>query len=565
MHFLAKILIIGLLFTSACSFAYGDSLQFSFSGIQGDALKNVTARLDILKETYGKNPTAKEIQSIYQHAAKEISKALEPYGYFKPKIQSTLTHKDSDWTATFKINTGAELKITTIDIKVVGEGANNKQIKKFIENFPLKQGEIFQTENYEKAKEEFFNLVANQGYVKTNLVSNKILIDVNNERATIIMHLDTGHRYYFGEVSYDESAYDKSFLNRFISFKKDEAFSSEKLVKLQQALNNSFYFRQASIIPDFIHVDDYHIPIHVEVTPPKSQRYQIGVGYGTFTGPRLTAGLSLRRLTSTGQHFDAQLKLSPVLSGVTGKYYIPGSKPLTDQWILGANYQKFNPKHGESQSSTLTFGYVRTLDHLQAKMDLNYLFERYSINNLTQRNSQLLYPNLDLTYTEADDLVNPTFGKSININIQAGSHELLSTTNFLRGEIKAKYIFSPTYFSRIILRGDLGYIIVNDLKDLPLTMRFFAGGVNSLRGYTESSIGPGRFLETGSIEYQNKIYGNWKGALFYDIGTASNHFNEHFKNSTGVGLIYESFIGPIKLYVAKGKSYGFEFSIGPEF
>ena len=182
----------------------------------------------------------------------------------------------------------------------------------------------------------------------------------------------------------------------------------------------------------------------------------------------------------------------------------------------------------------------------------------------------MFYPKTTLSFTEADDLLNPRQGKSFAITAQGTVQHLLSTTSFLQLDGKAKYIISPTPSSRLIARGELGYTVVHDLNDLPLSMRFFAGGLNTIRGFPESSIGHGRYLEVASLEYQHKIIGDWSGALFYDTGIASDHWNSAFNKGAGVGIIYHSMIGNVKLYVAraiskKDKPYNIEFSIGPDF
>lgn len=154
--------------------------------------------------------------------------------------------------------------------------------------------------------------------------------------------------------------------------------------------------------------------------------------------------------------------------------------------------------------------------------------------------------------------------------MQGASSNILSSTSFLQGELKGKLFMTPFSFAHLILRGDLGYTVVNDLNDLPLSMRFFAGGMTTIRGYSDSSIGPGKYLGVASIEYRNHLAYDFSGAVFYDMGTATNHFGTPLSRGAGVGLIYESIVGPIKLYAAralskKGHPYQIEFSLGPEF
>ena len=169
-----------------------------------------------------------------------------------------------------------------------------------------------------------------------------------------------------------------------------------------------------------------------------------------------------------------------------------------------------------------------------------------------------------------DNVVQPTYGRSFNLTLQGASNSLLSSTSFLQAEMKGKLFLTPFSFGHLVLRGDVGYTVVNDLHDLPLSMRFFAGGMTTVRGYPESSIGPGKYLGVASIEYRQHIAYDISGAAFYDIGTATNHIGTPLNQGAGVGLVYESPVGPVKIYVAQalnknGHPYSVEFSMGPEF
>lgn len=566
-----KFVAVLFIYCLAQSIAYANgNLSFAIDGISGDVLQNVESRLAAVQATYGKTLSADKVESIYQQAPQEIRKALEPYGYFKPSISGELLQQKNDFVAKFSIKPGPVLRITRIDVSVAGPGENNPKIEKYLSNFPIETGDIFKTETYEKAKEDLFQIANEQGYIKAYLAKSKVTINLVTYEASIVLHLQTGPRYYFGTVNFEESPYSSRFLQRFVPFNENQPFSSQKLITFQQELANTFYFQQVVVTPDFDQAQNYRVPITVSVDAPKAKRYTIGVGYGSYTGPRLTAGATLRRVTNTGQHLDAQLKLSSVLSGLAAKYYIPGKDPLTDQWLIGANYQRFLPKKGSSSSETLTAGYVRKTHHFQTSLNLNFLFERYKVVGQPTRASKLLYPSLILSYTKADDLINPRFGKSVSLTVQGATEDILSSTSFAQALLKAKYMYSPFSFGSFILRGELGYTAVHSLNDLPLSMRFFAGGINSVRGYPDSSIGPGRYLEVGSIEYQQHIVGNWNAAIFYDVGTATDHWGSALFKGEGVGVIYKSLVGPINLYVARAmskpkKPYVIEFSIGPEF
>ncbi len=83
------------------------------------------------------------------------------------------------------------------------------------------------------------------------------------------------------------------------------------------------------------------------------------------------------------------------------------------------------------------------------------------------------------------------------------------------------------------------------------------GGDRSIRGYKYKSIAPkyangdlkgASKLITGSLEYQYNVTGKWWGAVFVDSGEAvSDIRRSDFKTGTGVGVRWESPVGPIKL------------------
>jgi len=296
------------------------------------------------------------------------------------------------------------------------------------------------------------------------------------------------------------------------------------------------------------------------------------VGYGTFTGPRFSAGINIRRITKTGHHFTAKLKYSSVLKGLAAKYFIPGKHPLTDQYTIGGNIQQFTPKNGKSFSKSLTLGYDKTIGLWRGSTTLTYLNEQsidYDSNNPIYVHTNFLYPGLNISYIKADNLIYPRKGRSLNFSLRGTKIGMFSTTSFVQSEIKGKFIFSPTTDSRVIARGDLGYTVVRQVQDLALTLQFFTGGIDSIRGFPYASIGPGKYLGVSSIEYQHKIIGNWNGAVFFDVGNVADTFSGPLNRGDGIGIIYESIIGPIKVYLSRaeskpGKPKSIEFSIGSE-
>jgi translocation and assembly module TamA len=569
-HLIVIILGVFCLLINPLAFA-ANNVVIEITGVNEEITANINTRLALDQASYGLTPSPHALQLFYKNAPASIRSALQPYGYFKPLIQSTQSHLNSNITRMhFFIQLGPPVLITEIDLEITGPGKNNAAIQDYVRHFPLHKGQILNTEQYEKAKTALFDVVNNQGYLKATLIKKELRIDLMKHSAVIILSMDTGPQYYFGPFSFNPNPFDPAFLKRFVRFNENEPFSSEQLLAFQQALNNSQYFQQVTVTPQLNQAVNNRIPTQIDLTAPKSQFYNVGLGYGTYTGPRITMGVDFRRVTNTGQHFNAQLKYSSVLKGLAATYFIPGNDPLTEQYTVGANVQAFHPKTGKSFSETLSASYTKTIQSWTHTFSLNVLNEHYNENNKPAKLSHLLYPSYHLSHITADDMINPHLGNAFHFTLQGSNENFFSTTSFIQSEIKDKFIFSPTSVSRIILRGDLGYTIVNDLNQLPLTLNYFAGGLNSVRGYEYGSLGPGRYLEIASVEYQHHIVGNWNGALFYDAGNAINHFNDPLMRGDGVGIIYQSMIGAIQIYVARAESkpnkpLSIELTIGPDF
>jgi translocation and assembly module TamA len=568
-----KILFALFIIFLTCSAALlaAENVKVEIKGLDSKALKNAQDRLALDLEAYGSVLSAVEINHFSKQAPAEIQEAIKPFGFFKSKVTSKITQtKKANWLAEFFVERGPALRVKQITLDVKGPGELNPELQKYLKHFPIKQDDILQIEVYNQVKEDLLQLLFNQGYIRANFEKNEIQINISKNSATIDLHLQTGERFYFGSFLFNHSHYSPAFLQKFVRQPADEPFSNEKLYKMQEEISASQYFKRVEMTPELDQPVDHQIPVNVKVTDRSSQKYRVALGYGTFTGVRTTLGFDIGRITDTGQYLNAELKLSSVLSGLAMKYFIPGKNPLTDTYSIGANLQRFLPKNGSSTSREVVGSSIKGWGDWQTTTSLNYLNESFKVVDEPSHVSQAIYPSFNLSRTKANNLIFPTKGSKVSLQLQAADKRLFSRNSFFQAELKGKYIFSPIKSSRVILRGDLGYTVVHDLNYLPLTLRYFAGGLGSVRGYPYSSLGPGRYMKVGSVEYQHRIYGNWGGAVFYDAGTASNNFNSAVNRGIGVGVIYKSILGPVQLYISraestKGKPLRIDINLGSDF
>jgi translocation and assembly module TamA len=122
-------------------------------------------------------------------------------------------------------------------------------------------------------------------------------------------------------------------------------------------------------------------------------------------------------------------------------------------------------------------------------------------------------------------------------------------------------------------------MLSDPLQDIPPSLRFFAGGDRSVRGYAYQSLGPrdavglvvgGKHLLTGSIELERALFTKWGVSAFYDAGNAFNSFSDiRIFQGAGVGVHYYTPVGGINLYLARqiwvdNPAWRVEFNVGFE-
>ncbi len=532
------------------------SLTFQINGIRGDALTNAENRLQILKDSFGKKLSPEDINTFYQQAPENIQEALKPFGYFQSKIIKKMNKEAQNWILNFYVNPQSQIHITEVNVQLSGEGKENILLKNAIRNFPLKSGQALITPLYEKAKKQLLMLALEEGYLSAYFTKQEILINLKKNRCIVTLILNTESRYYFGLVSFNKSPLSTNLLKRYIPFKHGDPFSAKKLADFRDVLSSSNYFNGVSVENGASEKNNHHIPVFVNLKMKKARQYLFGIGYGTDTGPRITASANLNYINPEGHYINFLLVASPVQSSLQASYFIPGEHPETDKYSINAGITSNTLEQGKSITGKIGVNQIlRLKNDWQRTLSLDEEVERFQFNNQDYRVSHLLIPGIRFSKLSTNDPLFPTQGNRFFIQLQGGPPlGIISPNAFFQTEIQDKYITHFTENDRLILRGDAGYTAVQDLDAFPLSHRFYAGGSQSIRGYSFNSLGPGKYLLVGSAEFQQKIKGKWYGAIFYDAGNAMDEFETSLKSGTGIGLVWASPIGTIEITAAKALS-----------
>lgn len=545
------------------------TLNFQVLGVKGAIEKNITQSLSNAYKDLPKPLTSRKIEHFYAIAPQIIKNATAPYGYFSPTIKHTLRQTGKVWLARFNITPGQPIKLTQVSVTILGAGKTDNHYKKLLTQLPLKKGEKLNTNKYGDIKTKLFNIATSRGYFKATIKRSNILINLPKHTAKIIIDFDTGARYRFGPTTFSKAPFSKAFLKKFLTYRVGHLYTAQALEATQEELVSSNYFNQVIIKPLPKKMIGDRVPIMINLLPRKAKTYTLGIGYGTDTGIRGTAGVTFRHLTDWGHRFNALLRAAQNNSSFIASYTIPGSNPAKEAFTLSTGASNLDQVSGKADNLRVAISYTRKYKKWKNTFTLAYLNERYNITNLPRTTTELVYPTFNTTYFHADHPRQPTKGISLSAQLTGASKHVLSRTDFFQGtlHIKTLYTIKSTH-TRLLFRTDIGHTVIKRLEQLPLSLQLFAGGARSVRGYSYNAIGPGRNLLVLSAEIQQRVKGAWYIAFFGDAGNVSDQgFTNNLRIGIGPGVAWLTPIGPLELTVANAitepkKPWMIQFSMG---
>jgi len=556
-------LLLALLILLAAAQAHALKLDVRVEGLEGDNEQNVLAMLGVYQEREDKELSALRLEALHRRAPDQIREALAPFGFYKVQVTDELTKpasEDGTWIASYRVVPGEPVRVGTVDYRITGPGADDPAFPK---QFPMKVGDVLLHAAYDKAKEEIRYIAAQQGYLDYGMIRHRVLIDMVAYHAIIEFELETGDRFYLGDVSFTQDLLDDDYLEKFVTFKPGDPYDPETLLAMQGKLIGMEYYEKVEIVPHKEDAgEDRTVPIEVVATPNKANKYRFGIGYATDVGPRVTLEWRRRYLTRRGHKFKLELSISQKIQVLKGDYRIPIGNPLRDYITIRPDIRSYDTASRQGDSQTIQFAHsVVTPGGWRRTAGIDYRNEHYEVSTDDAESVMELVPNITWSKTVTDDPIYTTEGYRLKYALLGAVEGLVSPASYLSGSVRFKWIKSFFEDYRFITRGDLGATWANSVYDLPASRRYFAGGDNSIRGWGLDVLGPnnpinnetvgGRFLAVGSLELERRIKGDWSGAVFTDFGNAFDpDFTREVEVAAGLGLRWRSPIGQIRMDVA---------------
>ncbi|MGL4447062.1 MAG: autotransporter assembly complex protein TamA [Shewanella sp.] len=581
------LIVLGL--STSVTLAAEHVLKVSVTGVDGALKRNILAHLGTLPDS--------DVQrrAFLFNVEDNVNTALESMGYYHGEVEDKLIERDKGpWELTLAIKTGEPITIAWVDIVFAGEMLTDRAFDQWLAQVNIKPGDTLNHGRYSDIKSQLVTLALARGYFDGEFTRSQIKINRDLNTAQISLHFDSGPRYHFGAVSFEGHSLAPEILNDLIPFKEDANYSTRRVSALNRQLLDTGYFANIKVLPQIDQAEDYQIPVKVELTPKASHSIELGLGgdvgkSGSKTlDPRVRVTWRTPQINQYGHSQETTLEWSPERPKFLTTYTIPLTHPLDDQLnirlgLLRDKYgvtQIYDPDKrdftntGQLEATKYLLGLVR-----QQRLDNQWLMD-YSLHAITEEYTQAGTDYLPTVYlaginfsktTRGDNTLDPKSGFRQLYSVDYADPYLGSDIRLARLQAKFKWI--DTFFDnhRFVARLDLAANIANEneLAHIPPSLRYFAGGDQTVRGYGYQELGPyfdyvdtegranrevigGRYLMVGSVEYQYYLTPTWRLGTFIDAGNAFDNNQFEPVVSVGGGIHWISPIGPIKIDLGVG-------------
>ncbi|MBA1235849.1 autotransporter assembly complex protein TamA [Stutzerimonas nitrititolerans] len=520
----------------------------------------------------------RELLRYSRIAREQAQKALQALGYYNAVIDSEVIAGEPP-RLSLRVKPGPPVRLRTVRVRVEGSAAELKSFQN--PQGALEPGTTLNHGRYEEIKQRIANQASRFGFFEGRFTRQRLAVDPRENFADIELVFESGPRYHLGEVSFEGDApFDADLLERMVPFEPGTPYDSEWVAELSQALQSSGYFDGVRVDANPANASDQRIPVSVLLTTREPRTLGLGLGFSTDVGPRIRLDWTRHWVNPQGHSYGAEAELSAPRQNVGLWYDVPLDPPLTDKLRYAGGYQYEELGDNDSLSRLLTVGpeWHRRLDNGWKRVwSLKWQHEEYRLGD-DSGVSTLLMPGIAYSLLRSDNRIDPNRGYRMEFELAGAKQGLMSDADLIHANAMLKGLGTLFERHRFLGSVQLGANITDEYTQVPPSLRYFAGGDQSVRGYDYQSLSPtnsdgdrigGRYQFAVSAEYQYSLTEKWRVATFMDQGNAFNSADfPSLKSSVGVGVRWVSPVGPIRLDLAHpldgDGGVRLHFSMGPE-
>jgi len=546
-------------------------------GLRPDMRTNVMATLSLTRSGDRVRLAEGRVRALLDRAPREVRAALEPFGYYEPTVRDSLRYDGRRWRVTLDVNAGPPVILVAADVRVTGPGSDDPALAEVLRATPLSSGAPLSHVAYEAVKTALATAAADRGYLDASFDSAAIRVDRTARTARATVFFATGPRYAMGPVTFRQSVLDEGLLRSLVPWAPGDPFDGSRLLALQATLLDGPYYSAVEIVPRRDLAAGGVVPIDVVLTPANPERYSLGAGYGSDTGPRGTANVEFRRLNQAGHRAEIDAWVAQVERRFSARYYLPFRSRHASLLSFSGGFVDENPKTSDTETWLVGTNLAGLWGSWRSEIGITLQRAAFEVGAQSGVTTLALL-GLGLSRVRADDRLDPRRGILTRLRARGASDALIGEVTLLDVGAEARGVVSPTPELRLRARAEAAALFTPDFDELPGSMRYFAGGDRSVRGYGYRELGPrdaageplgGSRLLVGSLEVEWRFVERWGVAAFLDAGNALSSFSSALEAGTGAGVRWRSPVGMIRLDGAwavtePGTPFRLHLNVGPE-
>ena len=541
-----------------------------------------------------------QLQRLVKNTPDQVRTLVATEGYYSPNVTAALSTGGA-LEARVMVDPGQPVLVGDVDLVLQGFEPFAPTSVKFDTDalrrrWSLGVGRRFRQADWELAKRNLLRQVMQTRYPRAQLVDSNATVDPEMHRALLRVVVDSGPEVHLGELRIEGlKRYPAAIITNLNQIKPGDEYNEATLQAFQARLQDTGYFSGVEVSADMSALLDESIetmtdeqktaapktpvtatgpvttPVLVRVTENKQKNVSAGLGYSTNTGNR--AQLSYDDLNVYGLRMKSNLIFETLRQTARADFYFP-TTPKGYNDSFGAGFERNDLRGVRTSVSTVAARRSWGSPLLERSLTLEALRENRQVDALPVTQSKSVPLTYSVTKRALDNLLSPTSGYVINGQIGGAVLPILTDERFLRATGRFVNFRPVGSTGTLVLRAEAGAVASKRKVGVPSTLLFRAGGDQSVRGYAYQELGvlesgaivPGRYLLTGSAEYQYWFKPPYGVAVFYDAGNAADSVRElRPKSGYGIGARWRSPVGPINVDVAYGhavKKVRMHFSLG---
>lgn len=453
--------------------------------------------------------------------------------------------------------------------------------KRFEKLVKLKAGDVFSREKLTETTKAITDLLGNYGYAFANA---NAIPDINKAKHTVAFSIliDPGRRVYVRRINIAGNTRTRDeVIRREMRQLEGAYYDAAKIQLSKRRIDRTGYFNDVTVqtVPVANSSDQVDVDFHVQEKPTGA--LLAGIGYSNVDKVILQGSITQSNIFGTGKYLSAQVSTGSVNRTVSLSYNNPyytvnGVSRGFDVYSrkVDASALTIGPYTTDAVGGGVKYGYpISEHDSLLFGVNAEHVTlgvfptspQQY-IDFVNQFGTTYSYGSVSTGWQRdtRDSAILPTNGEHTNVGLEVAGGKLdyykLSLGTRWYRPLTSTYTFSTAL--------NLGYAHGLSGKPVPFFKNYYAGGADSVRGYSAYSLGPrdslgnalgGTREVTGSVELLFPVPGARKDktlrlSAFIDggqvYGQGERMTLSDLRYSAGLGLSWSSPFGPLRLSYA---------------